>query len=178
MTYGSGLDVLPRNRAGGEVVSGLLTAVYVTLAGAVVGLVWAAVAPKLSKSALLNVSGAMFHPQIGADAWFLIVGGLAGIACAIVAVLVLGEPGPGVVAGLGVGGLAAAFVADRVGYLAQLHDSTQMAVAAFRSLGLAPDVGQLEFRVRALGVLTVWPIASLAVVGLVLAVGAWRRSLP
>ena len=171
-------DVLPRRRVAGELTAGVLTAVYVTLSGAVAGLAWAAVAPKLSRSALVNLSGAMFHPQIGADAWFLLVGGLAGVLCAVAAVLLVGEPGPGVVIGLGIGGLAAAIVADRVGYLAELHGSTHMAIAAFRSIGFAPDVGQLDFRVRALGVLTVWPIASLAVIGLVVAFNGWRRSLP
>jgi hypothetical protein len=172
------VEVLPPRRSGTEVVVGVLAAVYVTLAGAVAGLVWAAVAPKLSKSAVLDLSGAMFHPQVGADAWFLLVGALAGVVCAAVAVYVVGEPGPGLVAGLAVGGLAAAFVADRVGYLAELHGSTQMAIAAFRSLGGEPFTGEFDFRVRALGVVTAWPIASLAVVGLVMAVNAWRRSLP
>jgi hypothetical protein len=178
VTYGPAVDVLPRRVARAEIVTGVFTAVYVTLAGAFAGLVWAGVAPKLSKAAVLDLSGAMFHPQIGADAWFLLVAALAGVLCAAVALLVAGEPGPGVVAGLGVGGLAAAFVADRVGYLAELHGSTQMAIAAFRSLGAEPFTGEFDFRVRALGVVTAWPIASLAVVGLVMAINAWRRSLP
>ena len=175
MTTQQRLDVLPQQRFGGELGVGLLTALYVTLAGAVAGLVWAAVAPKLSKPEVLSLSGAMFHPQVGADAWFLVVGGLAGIACTVAATLAFGEPGPGMVGGLAVGGLAAAFVADRVGYLAELDGSTKMAVAALRSLGITPDVAEIDFRIRSLGVLTVWPIASLAVVGLVMAINAARR---
>lgn len=178
MTFQPAVDVLPDRRSGAEVVVAVLTALYVTLAGAAAGLVWAAVAPKLSKQAVLNLSGALFQPQIGADARFLIVAAVAGILCTVVAVLVLGEPGPGMVAGLAVGGLAAAFVADRVGYLAELHGSTRMAIAAFRSLGAEPFHGEFDFRVRALGVVVAWPIASLAVVGLVMALYAWRRSLP
>jgi len=175
MTTPQRLDVLPQQRLGGELSVGILTALYVTLAGAVAGLVWAAVAPKLSKPELLTLSGAMFHPQVGADAWFLVVGGVAGIACTVAATLALGEPGPGMVGGLAVGGLAAAFVADRVGYLAELDGSTKMAIAALRSLGITPDVAEIDFRIRSLGVLTVWPIASLAVVGLVMAINAARR---
>lgn len=175
MTTPERVDVLPQQRYGGEYAVGVLTALYVTLAGAVAGLVWAAVAPKLSKPALLSLSGAMFHPQVGADAWFLVVGGVAGILCTLAATLAFGEPGPGMVGGLAVGGLAAAFVADRVGYLAELDGSTKMAVAAFRSLGISPDVAEIDFRIRSLGVLTVWPIASLAAVGLVMAINAARR---
>ena len=168
-------DVLPQRRFGGELGVGILTALYVTLAGAVAGLIWAAVAPKLSKPDLLSLSGAMFHPQVGADAWFLLVGGVAGVVCTLAATLTFGEPGPGMVGGLAVGGLAAAFVADRVGYLAELDGSTKMAVATLRSLGYTPDVAEIDFRIRSLGVLTVWPIASLAAVGLVMAINAARR---
>jgi hypothetical protein len=163
------VDVLTPRAARAEVAVAVLTAVYVTVAGAFAGLVWSHVAPKLTRSAVVNLSDGLFHPQIGADAWFLLVGVVAGVVCAVVAVVVVGEPGPGVAVGLAAGGVAAAVVADRVGYL--------MAIAAFRSLGAEPFAGEFDFRVRALGVLVAWPIASLAVVAVAIGIEAARRSL-
>jgi uncharacterized membrane protein YdcZ (DUF606 family) len=172
--YAVPADVLPSLPRAREVTGGLLTAVYAMLVGPVVGLVWAALAPKLSIPALAANSDATFHALIGADAWFLLVGGLAGVMVALVAVAFLGEPGPAVTAGLAVGGLVAALIADRIGYLSQRGATSD----ALRALGAHPSgalVSEIDFRIRALGVLTIWPIASLAVVGLVIAVNAARR---
>lgn len=167
-------DLLPVATGPGEMASGVLTAIYVVLLGPAAGLLWTAVAPKLSVPALAAGSDATFRAQIGADAWFLLVGALAGAVCALLAVLALGEPGPYVVTGLALGGLAAAFVADRIGYLNERGATSE----ALRAIGAHPDGGlisEIDFRIRALGVLTVWPIASLAVVGLVIAINASRR---
>jgi hypothetical protein len=165
------LPSLPRDR---DVSAGLLTAVYAILLGPAAGLVWAAVAPKLSIPALAANSDAAFHALIGADAWFLLVGGLAGVIVALGAVAFVGEPGPAVTTGLALGGLVAAIVADRIGYLSQRGATTD----ALRALGAHPGgalISEIDFRLRALGVITVWPIASLAVVGLVIAINASRR---
>ena len=172
--YAVPADLLPSLPRDQDVAGGLLTAVYAVLLGPAAGLVWAAVAPKLSIPALAANSDAAFHALIGADAWFLLVGGLAGVLVALVAVAFVGEPGPGVTTGLAVGGLVAAIVADRIGYLSQRGATTD----ALRALGAHPGgalISEIDFRLRALGVITVWPIASLAVVGLVIAINASRR---
>jgi hypothetical protein len=172
-TYGP-VDLLPARPRGDGVLAGVLTAVFVVLLGSVVGLVWAAVAPKLSITALAAGSDSTFRAQVGADAWFLLIGALAGVLSAVLAIVLVGEPGPAVTTGLAVGGLAAAFVADRVGYLSErgaTHD-------ALRAIGAHPSgalISEIDFRIRALGVLTVWPIAAVAVVGIAIAINASRR---
>ena len=170
--YAVGSDVLPADDGRKELITGLLVAAYAILLGPVVGLVWAAVAPKVSIAALRAGSSVTFQAQIGADAWFLLVGGLAGALVVLVAVALAGEPGPGVAGGAAAGGLVAAFVADRVGYLSQLS-ATKHAL-----LGAHPGgdvISEIDFRIRALGVLTVWPLASLLVMSVVIAIYASRR---
>lgn len=151
----------------------LVTSLYVTLFGAVTGLVWAAVAPKLSVAGVVAGHESPFRAQIGADVWFLLVGASAGVLTAAVALL-LGADGPSASAGLGVGGFAAAFVADRVGWLTQHGDLLD----ALRALQLDPahiNLGLLDFRVRALGVLVAWPLAAIVVHTCAVAVrGRWR----
>jgi hypothetical protein len=88
---------------------------------------------------------------------------VAGVLCALVAV-VLGRDGPGASLGLGVGGVIAALVAERVGYLANRGDTLD----ALRHLGVrlsALDQFHIDpfFKVRALGVLLAWPIAAVIV---------------
>ena len=151
-----------------------LTTVYVALLGPVVGLIWAALAPKVSIPAIAAGANAAFHAQVGADVWFLIVGGIAGVLTAVAAIAVVREAGPGLAVGLAFGGSLAAVIADRVGFLTEQHATT----TALRALGAAPDgstISEIDFRVRALGVLTAWPLASLVVLGIVIAVGAARR---
>ena len=170
--YVVGSDVLPATEGRKELMTGLIVAAYAILLGPVVGLVWAALAPKVSIASLRAGSGVTFQAQIGADAWFLLVGGVAGALIVLVAVVFAGEPGPGVTGGAAIGGLVAAFVADRVGYLSQLS-STKHAL-----LGAHPGgdvISEIDFRIRALGVLTVWPLASLLVVGVVIAIYASSR---
>ena len=167
-------DVLPSLRADGEITTAVVTALYVALLGPVAGLIWSAVAPRLSLRALIANSGAAFHPQIGADAWFLLVGGIAGVLCTVLAVVAGKRTGPGLAVGLAVGGLAAAFIADRIGYLHD-HQSTVMALRAKGAHLNGALVSELDFRIRALGVLAVWPVASLVVLAVVVAVSGRRR---
>ena len=170
--YAAGADLLPALGRTKDPVHGVLTALYVILLGPAVGLVWGAVGPKLSIPALAANSDAAFHALIGADAWFLLVGGLAGALVVLVAVAVAGEPGPGVAGGTALGGQIGAFVADRVGYLSQVS-ATKHALLGAHPGGAV--ISEIDFRIRALGVVTVWPLASLLVVGVVIAVYASSR---
>lgn len=170
-------DVLPTDTAldwGEEWRTAAWIAVFVTLAGGVVGLIWAALAPKLSIARLAAASDATFRAQAGADAWFLIVALVAGVVSAIVVCWVFGQRGPGAGIGLGFGGVLGSLVADRIGYLAE-HSSTS---AALQALGLHPGgavVAEIDFRVRALGVLTAWSLMSMVVLGVAVAIEASRR---
>ncbi|HEU5033357.1 MAG TPA: hypothetical protein VFT62_01220 [Mycobacteriales bacterium] len=147
----------------------------VMLLGPAVGLIWAAVAPRLS---LLDVAGGSeeaFRADIGADFRFLVIAVIAGVVCALVAG-VLRREGPGIILGLGVGGLAAAFVADRVGYLAARGDQ----LAALHLLGVPArvfeDAGIDPFlELRALAIVVVWPLVAVVLHTLVQALRARRR---
>jgi hypothetical protein len=138
----------------------LLTGVLVVLLGPPVGLLWSNLAPKLALAKVVAGAEGPFKSMVGADAWFLLVSALAGVLCAVVAVAARGD-GPGVVVGLAVGGLAAAFIADRVGYLAARGHTLKV----IHDLGLTPGQFQIDvfFKVRALGVLVAWPLASVVV---------------
>jgi hypothetical protein len=151
----------------------LVTTALVALLGAVAGLVWAAVAPKLSIPALLAGHEEPFRAQIGADAWFLLVTSLAGVLTALVAILLRAD-GPSATAALGLGGTAAAFVAARVGYLTQHAD----VLSALRAVGLDPSdvsLDVVDFRLRALGVVVAWPISAMLVHTCAVALRSRRR---
>ena len=157
-----------------EGIIAVLGTVFLALSGAIAGLLWDAVAPKLSFRALAASADQTFRPQIGADAWFLLVTMLVGLVTATVFCLVVRRPGPGVAVGLAVGGLLGALVADRVGFVAE----RDAAVAGLHAIGLraAGDlVTQVDFRVHALGVIAAWPLVALAVLGVFVGIDALRR---
>ena len=161
---------------GRDAVTAAVTTVVVALTGPIVGLVWSALAPKLSITGVIAGSEEPFRAQIGADAWFMLLAAVAGVVCAAGALAVRGR-GPGVVIGLAVGGVLAAVIADRVGFLAQQGDT----LARLHQLGIVPrpDVlGLVDFKVRALGVMVAWPVAALLAHSLALAIRGSRRSLP
>lgn len=151
------------------------TGVVLFLLAPVVGLIWAAVAPKLSLLAVAEGSEEAFRVEIGADFRFLLLGVVAGVLCALV-VGWLHKDGPGIVLGLAAGGLGAAFVAARVGYLADRGDT----LGTLHQLGVS--LRQLQhagldpfFRLRALGVVAAWPLAAVAVHMLVVTLRQRRR---
>ena len=141
-----------------------VTTLLVTVSGAVVGLIWSATAPKLSVAAVVAGSEAPFKNQIGADWRFLLLAVIGGVVSAGV-VLAFGQRGPGAVVGLAVGGVLAALIANRVGVIAQ-HDATLSALHAAGVSHSARVLDLVGFRVRATGVLLVWPLAALVVHGL------------
>ena len=156
-------------------VVALVTAVVVALLGPVVGLVWSAVAPKLSVASAIKGNEAAFKAQVGADVWFLFLALAAGALTAAVAIWVFRVSGPGLVIGLAIGGVAAAFAADRVGYLVE-HAST---LNALHAAGVAHPSGLgvslFDFRVRALGVVMAWPVAAVGLLAIVEMIENRRR---
>jgi hypothetical protein len=79
-----------------------------------------------------------------------------------------------VTVGLALGGSLGAIIADRVGYLSERGATTH----ALRAIGARLDGGlisEIDFRIRALGVLAVWPLVSLVIVGFVVGFVQSRR---
>lgn len=157
----------------------LLVAVYVVLSGPVVGLLWSASGPKLDLLRALRGSGQAWRAEVGADVHFGLWCLAAGAVCGAVVVL-LRMDGPAVIAGLAAGGLGAAFVADRVGYLLNRGDTLDFLHSRSVSLHvLTHDYGiDPFFKLRALGVVVAWPMAALVVYVSALAVRDRARSLP
>jgi len=157
-----------------ELVVAVVGTIFVTLSGAVAGLLWDGVAPKLSFPALAASADQTFRPHIGADVWFLLVTVLAGVVTATALCVAVRRPGPGAAVALGVGGLLGALVADRVGFVAERH----AAVTGLHSIGFPATgdlVTQVDFRVHALGVIAGWPLAALAVLGIFIGIDALVR---
>ena len=142
----------------GDALAGLLVAVGCVLLGAPVGLLWEAVAPHVvvrvsgSSVSLVSDSGVF----LDGDLAFLVTVTLAGLVTGLLGWAAGRRWGPGVVVGLVVGGLAAAWVASKTGELVD-EGSAREAVRAGRS-------GQLELsvRLRATEAVLGWPIGALA----------------
>jgi membrane-bound metal-dependent hydrolase YbcI (DUF457 family) len=155
-----------------------LVAVYVALTGPVVGLVWSSVGPKLDLFRALGGSGMAWKVEAGADAHFGLLCLAAGVLCAAVTVACRMD-GPGAVSGLAAGGLGAAFIAARVGYLLNRGDTLHLLRAHSVPLSLLSKYGiDPFFKIRALGVVVAWPLATLVVYVVALALRDQRRSLP
>lgn len=149
-----------------ELLAGLLTVVALVLLGAPVGVLWAAVSPRVDVA--LRASGpGLVMPEngdfIGADGLFLVLVLAAGTLCGVGAWLLARRtargPGPGIVLGLAVGGLLAAWVASRTG--AQI--GREEFLAALEDTGRRGTV-QASIKLRVVEALVGWPVGALAAV--------------
>lgn len=141
-----------------DLLAGALSVVVTVLLGAPVGLVWAALAPRLMvdvQDGTPTLVRAVSDEFIAADAYFLGAVGLAGVIGGLVAWRLARRHGPAVVAGLCVGGLAAAYVAMVVGEQVRPEDIEQ-AVAAGRE-----GILEAGLRLRAQEAVVAWPLGSL-----------------
>ncbi len=144
-----------------DVVAGALTGVVLVLLGAPVGLLWAAVSPRV-QVVLGGVGGpGLVDPETrafaGADVAFGAVVVVVGLLCGLGAFVLARRHGPGVVGGLLLGGLLAAYVAAKTG--------TQVGKEGFQAaLRDAGGTGRIEANVRLLATeaLVLWPAAALA----------------
>jgi len=140
--------------------AGLLTVLGCVLLGAPVGLLWAAVTPRvevvIAAGGELRLTDPAGQEFIAADGWFLGLVLLAGLVCGLLAWALGRRHGPGVVLGLVVGGLLAAEVARRSGELVDA-ELARAAVEAGRA-GAVDLAVQLRSEQARLG----WPVAALA----------------
>jgi hypothetical protein len=141
-----------------DVRAGGLAAVVTVLLGAPVGLLWAALAPRVDvviagENVQLAEPGS--NDFIAGDGYFLLAVLLAGAVGGLIAWWLGREHGPAVVVGLAVGGILAAFVAMRVGQQVGLEEVEQ-AVSAGTQGAL-----ELSLRVRAREAVVAWPVGAL-----------------
>ena len=160
---GTPFGTAPAPRAPGtplwhDVRAGLLTVAVTVLVGAPVGLLWAAVAPRVQVEVdgddvqVVDTAGDGF---IAVDAWFFAAVAVAGLVGGVLAWWLGRAHGPGVVLGLAVGGLAAAWIASRVGGEVDRASVRQLVEAG------VPGRYELAAQLRSTSALLVWPLASL-----------------
>jgi hypothetical protein len=140
-----------------DIAAGLLTFVVTVLAGAPVGLLWSALAPRAEalrvgeRYVAADRSSSAF---IAGDGYFFGAVLVAGLVTGLVAWWYGRTHGPAVVLGLAVGGLAAAAVAMLVG--------EQVGVAAFEaSVRAGQDRVDITLVLMAREALAGWPVAAL-----------------
>lgn len=138
--------------------AGILAAVVTVLVGAPLGLLWAALAPRVDVS-IQGRDVTLIQPGsnafIAGDGAFLFAALLAGVVGGVLAWRLGRAHGPAVVVGLAVGGAVAAYVAMRVGQQVGLEE-VQRAVTAGQQGAL-----ELNLRLRAREALVAWPVGSL-----------------
>jgi hypothetical protein len=146
--------------AAGEAAAALLTALGCVLLGAPVGLLWAAVTPRVEAVLAdggVQVVSTTSQEFIAADGWFVGLAAVAGLVAGGLVAVLGRRYGLGAAVGLAAGGLLGAEVARRTG---QLVGSEQL-----RDLLVAGDDGaaSVPLRLRSLQALAVWPVVALVV---------------
>ena len=158
--FGVAVDETATERVpvGEEVRAGLIAAVVPLLVAAPVGLLWAAVAPRVDvvvSGDRVDLAESGSTAFIAGDGFFLLAVALAGVVSGLVAWRLARQPGPGVVLGLALGGLAAAYVAMVVGQQVG-SDAVQAAIDG----GLQGAL-EINLRLRAREALVGWPVGAL-----------------
>jgi hypothetical protein len=141
-----------------DVRAGLLTVAVTVLVGAPVGLLWAALAPRVTVEVIgedVQVLGAYRDGFIAVDAWFFAAVVVAGLVGGVLAWWLGAAHGPAVVLGLVVGGLGAAWIAGRVG-----GEVDPVTVEQLLESGVQGR-RELAVRLRSTSALLGWPLASL-----------------
>lgn len=143
-----------------EAGAGLLTVLGCVLLGAPVGLLWAAVTPRVEVTVAASGTPSLVDPAtaqfIAADGLFLALALGAGLVCGAIAWALSRRHGPGVVLGLVIGGLLAAEVARRSGELVDAGEALS-AVQAGRE-----GIVELAVKLRSEQARIAWPVAALA----------------
>ena len=141
-----------------DAVAGVVAAVVTLLLGAPVGLLWAALAPRVEvvvAAGDVKLTEPGTSAFIAADGYFLALAVLVGAASGVLGWQLGRRHGPALVAGLVVGGLLAAYVAREVGEQVGL-EAVQQAVLTGRQGAL-----ELSLVLRSDGALLAWPAAAM-----------------
>ena len=143
-----------------ETRAGVIAVVLVAMLGAPVGLIWAAVAPKVLVEPTpegLSLVAPDAKTFVGADGWFFVIALLTGLVCGVVAWRLGRRRQLGTALGLSVGSLAAAIIAWRVGHLVDVPRLSSLLQALPGKPTIDPTLD-----VRAKGVLLAWPVGAVS----------------
>ncbi len=148
-----------------EILTGVVAAVAMAASGPLLGLLWAAAAPRLDVRAALAGSELAFDAQAGVDVYFAMICGIGGLVGGVLAFWRGRSGGWPVPVGLASGGFVGSLLASWIGHelrssrvLSQLPDGARAIV-----------IQLVDFRLRSSGFLFVLPALSL----FVLAVLTW-----
>lgn len=151
----------PRKTTPGDVRDGAAVTLVVGVAGVLLGVLWAWLAPKVqyvSNGQAVFLRNSEGEARIGADGTFLLLAVGFGLLSAVAVFLWRRRGGVPLVIGLGVGSLFAALVGWRLGL--RLGPSANLPAAAAKAgQGVAFDA---PLQLLAHGALLAWPLAALA----------------
>lgn len=144
-----------------QVRRALVVVVAVGVCGALMGLLWLWLAPRvplISDGSAVYLKDSEGEQAIGADGWFTLLGLGMGLLTAIGVHLWRRSAGIAVVVGLALGGLVASVLAWRMGVWL---GPPQNVVAHARQVGVN-KIFHSPLQLRAKGALLAWPAASMA----------------
>ncbi|WP_438828500.1 ABC transporter permease [Streptomyces hesseae] len=150
-----------REEARAELRQGAVVLVAVTVAGVLLGLLWAWLAPRvplISDGKAVYLKNTEGEQAIGADGWFGLLGLCLGALSAALVFLFRRAGGIAIVVGLAVGSLLASLVGWRLGIR---FGPTGDVVAHARAVGKGV-VFDAPLRLGAKGMLLAWPLAAMA----------------
>ncbi|MGH3097018.1 MAG: hypothetical protein ACRDMV_13600 [Streptosporangiales bacterium] len=141
-----------------RVVVALVLIAALAVLGVLAGLLWHAIAPR-TPYVFTDHAGSYVRPvpsrPIAADGWFAVIALVAGIGCGSVAQGLFHDRLTAAAVGLAIGGVAASLIAWQVGHWfgAEAYEQAVRTVHDGERLYAPLDV-------KALGVLTLWPLAA------------------
>lgn len=153
----------PLTRTGGLVAGGVCLAVTAAV-GPLLGLLWAASAPRISVPEVLAGNEAAFGVQGGVDIYFLFICLVAGVIAGVAAFWRGRDAGWPVPLGLALGGFAGSVLAGAVGHA--VRSGSIRAKVPSSAGGLAVQL--VDFRVRTHGLYFVMPASALLVLTVLL----------
>ena len=158
----------------GETAAGLVVLVMCVFLGAPLGLLWAALRPKLDPLVVSQASESALKPQFTADLKLALLGLAGGAVAGAVAWALVRRHGTGAAVGLALGGYAAMRVAAQVGRLAAHPDQLRAVTEAQLGPGemltgtrqqISEFLDLLSFHLRAGAVLYTFSIGALLLFG-------------
>ncbi|GHB36732.1 hypothetical protein GCM10010347_02490 [Streptomyces cirratus] len=150
----------PRKTTPGDVRDGAAVALVVGVAGVLLGVLWAWLAPRVqyvSNGQAVFLRNSESEARIGADGTFLLLAAGFGLLSAVAVFLWRRRGGVPLVIGLGVGSLFAALVGWRLGLW--LGPSSNLPAAAAKAGKGVPFDAPLQLLAH--GALLVWPLVAL-----------------
>jgi hypothetical protein len=159
----SGADGPARTRTGDLAAGGVCLAVTAAV-GPLLGLLWAASAPRISVPAVLAGNEAAFGAQGGVDIYFLFICLVAGVIAGVAAFWRGRDAGWPVPVGLALGGFAGSLLAGAVGHAVRSGSVRTKVPSGAGALA----VQLVDFRVRTHGLYLVMPASALLVLAILL----------